>query len=342
MDAAATSSGFAAPVALFVEDLWLVVAALPRLGAALCAAIEVESRRWLMDCKKIFVFIVMLIGGIRLSAWGGGAATDFIDDSNSNTNQWSLSETVVDGSGRKFSNDGESITSPMYDGAVVSVSVSAKNVGFKTDGVRSILKIEAKAPEAELWAEIHQLVFVNGSATNETVSLSRRDNYRQFRLVFVKEIDKQPFAPCAGIVRRISVVAFRKKRIFHLLADIVDDYLFCALFDVFGDGVVVNADRKLYDVFHIYPLSLIYLRRHFRRLPVRKNRLPDRRQPPVHRLPINRQLHTNLVRTASVNGVALDNALADLSALRQQVHHIPDHRREMHVKSFAHVLLPSN
>ena len=78
MDAAATSSGFAAPVALFVEDLWLVVAALPRLGAALCAAIEVESRRWLMDCKKIFVFIVMLIGGIRLSAWGGGAATDFI------------------------------------------------------------------------------------------------------------------------------------------------------------------------------------------------------------------------------------------------------------------------
>ena len=154
--------------------------------AIIVPAVEVLNRRWLMDCKKIFVFIVMLIGGIRLSAWGGGAATDFIDDSNSNTNQWSLSETVVDGSGRKFSNDGESITSPMYDGAVVSVSVSAKNVGFKTDGVRSILKIEAKAPEAELWAEIHQLVFVNGSATNETVSLERGDNYRQFRIVFEK------------------------------------------------------------------------------------------------------------------------------------------------------------
>lgn len=139
-----------------------------------------------MNCKKISVSIVMLIGGIRLSAWGGAVATDFIDDSNSNTNQWSLSETVVDGSGRKFSNDGESIASPMYDGAAVSVSVSAKNVGFRTDGVRSALKIEAKAPGVESWTEIHQLVFANGSATNETVSLGRSDNYRQFRLVFIK------------------------------------------------------------------------------------------------------------------------------------------------------------
>ncbi|MBP3406658.1 MAG: hypothetical protein J6N18_11185, partial [Kiritimatiellae bacterium] len=139
-----------------------------------------------MNCKKLSVSIVMLIGGIRLSAWGGVVATDFIDDSNSNTNQWSLSGTVVDGSGRKFSNDGESITSPIYDGAVVSISVSAKNVGFRTEGASSALKIEAKALESELWTDIHQLVFANGSATNETISLSRSDNYRQFRLTFVK------------------------------------------------------------------------------------------------------------------------------------------------------------
>jgi len=144
------------------------------------------NRRWLMNCKKLSVSIVMLIGGIRLSAWGGVVATDFIDDSNSNTNQWSLSETVVDGSGRKFSNDGEFIASPIYCGAVVSITVSAKNVGFKTAGDRSALKIEAQAPGAELWTEIHQLVFANGSATNETISLSRSDNYRQFRLTFVK------------------------------------------------------------------------------------------------------------------------------------------------------------
>ena len=141
-----------------------------------------------MNCKKISVSILILIGGVRLSAWGGVVATDFIDDSNSNTNQWILSETLVDGSGRKFSNDGESIASPIYDGAVVAVSLSAKNVGFRMDGVRSILKIEAKALGSESWTDIHQLVFVNGSATNETVSLSRRDNYRQFRLVFVKGV----------------------------------------------------------------------------------------------------------------------------------------------------------
>ena len=141
-----------------------------------------------MNFKKLSVSIAMLIGGIRLSAWGGVAATDFIDDSNSNTNQWSLSETAVDGSGRKFSNDGESITSPIYDGAAVSIGVSAKNVGFRTEGTRSVLKIEAKALGSELWTDVHQLVFANGSATNETVSLNRSDNYRQFRLVFVKGV----------------------------------------------------------------------------------------------------------------------------------------------------------
>ena len=139
-----------------------------------------------MSCTKLSMSIVMLIGGIGLSAWGGGMVTDFIGDSNSNTNQWSLSGTVLDGNGRKFSNGGESIASPIYDGAVVSITVSAKNVGFKTAGDRSALKIEAQAPGAESWTEIHQLVFANGSATNETVSLSRSDNYRQFRLTFVK------------------------------------------------------------------------------------------------------------------------------------------------------------
>ena len=139
-----------------------------------------------MSCTKLSMSIVMLIGGIGLSAWGGGMVTDFIGDSNSNTNQWSLSGTVLDGNGRKFSNGGESIASPIYDGAVVSITVSAKNVGFKTAGDRSALKIEAQAPGAESWTEIHQLVFANGSATNETISLSRSANYRQFRLTFVK------------------------------------------------------------------------------------------------------------------------------------------------------------
>ena len=140
----------------------------------------------LMNGKKISASIVMMASGIGLSALGGVSATDFVDDSNSNTNQWVLSETSVDGNGRKFSNNGESITSPAYEGAAVSVTVSAKNVGFRSDDDRSALKIEAKASGSESWTEVHQLVFANGSATNETVSLERRDNYRQFRLVFVK------------------------------------------------------------------------------------------------------------------------------------------------------------
>ena len=139
-----------------------------------------------MNCGKLSVSIAMLICSIGFSVRGGVTVTDFIDDSNSNTNQWNLSETVVDGSGRKFSTDGESITSPMYDGAVVSVTISAKNVNFRTEGARSALKLEAKAPDAELWTQIHQFAFVNGSATNVTVSLERSDNYRQFRIIFAK------------------------------------------------------------------------------------------------------------------------------------------------------------
>ena len=139
-----------------------------------------------MSCIKLSMSVVMLIGGVSLSAWGGVTATDFVGDSNCNTNQWSLSETVVDGSGRKFSNGGESITSPIYEGAAVSLTVSAKMVQYQKDGARSSLTIEAQAPGAESWTEIHQLVFANGSATNETVSLSRSDNYRQFRITFIK------------------------------------------------------------------------------------------------------------------------------------------------------------
>lgn len=141
-----------------------------------------------MNRKKLSVSIVMLSGVIRLSAWGGVTVTDFVDDSNSNTNLWDLSRTTFDdGDGRKFDGTDEPyVTSPEYGGAAVSISVSAKNVGFRNDGERSRLRIEAKSPGAELWTEVHQLVFANGSATNETVSLLRSDNYRQFRLVFVK------------------------------------------------------------------------------------------------------------------------------------------------------------
>ena len=142
-----------------------------------------------MNCNKLLMSIAMSICGLGLSAHGGVTITDFVDDSNSNTNLWDLSRTTFDdGDGRKFDGDNEPfVTSPKYEGAVVSISVSAKNVGFKKESERSLLKILAKAPNDELWTEIHQIVFANGSPTNETVSLLRSDNYRRFQLVFVKK-----------------------------------------------------------------------------------------------------------------------------------------------------------
>lgn len=140
-----------------------------------------------MNRKTMSVLGAMVVCGVGLSAWGGVTLTDFIGDSNSNTNQWELSETEADASnGRKFSNDGESITSPIYDGAVVSITFSAKNVNFRSNEEKCRLRIEAKTPASELWTDVHQLVFASGSATNETVSFSRSADYRQFRIVFLK------------------------------------------------------------------------------------------------------------------------------------------------------------
>ena len=138
-----------------------------------------------MNCKKIFTSSMMLVFGIELSVWGGVSATDFT--SGSNTDQWDLSMTVDDGDkGIKFPDGDESITSPVYGGAAVSVSVSARIYGSNVDGSGSMLKIEARAPATEEWAEVHRLVFTGSSITNDTFSLSRGDDYRQFRLVFVK------------------------------------------------------------------------------------------------------------------------------------------------------------
>lgn len=126
----------------------------------------------------------MMACGSYMSAFAAVEITDFVDDTYENTSQWELSETEKDDRyGRKFSDGGETITSPTYGGAAVSVSVSAKT--FST-GDGSALKIEAKSDGAEAWREIHSLVFADNSATNETIALSRADNYRQFRLSFVK------------------------------------------------------------------------------------------------------------------------------------------------------------
>ncbi|MBO5941121.1 MAG: hypothetical protein J6R18_08010 [Kiritimatiellae bacterium] len=121
-----------------------------------------------------------------MHGFGGIDLTDFIEDTNANTNLWDVSATIADANGRKFSADGQSIVSFVYPGAVVKISLSAKNVNFKKDGAASYLLLEGRKSEQLDWDELHRLRFANGSATNETVNLSRSDNYRQFKITFLK------------------------------------------------------------------------------------------------------------------------------------------------------------
>ena len=127
--------------------------------------------------------LLIMIVGLMSTVWGGVDHTDFVEDVNCNTNLWEMSETELDGNGRKFSDGGECIVSPVYGGAVVEVSVSAKTY---STGDGSSLKIESRTPGSEDWREVHRLVFADNSATNETFALTRADNCRQFRLTFVK------------------------------------------------------------------------------------------------------------------------------------------------------------
>ena len=136
-----------------------------------------------MNRNSLSECILMSVCGLCMSAFAAVETTDFVDDTHENAALWEMSETEKDDHGRKFPNGGEAITSPVYGGAVVAIGVSAKT--FKTDGA-SALKIEARPAGTGDWTEVHRLVFADNSATNETIALSRADNYRQFRLSFIK------------------------------------------------------------------------------------------------------------------------------------------------------------
>ena len=126
-----------------------------------------------------------LIGVAGMVAFGAVETTDFVCDGNGNTNLWELSSTEADLYGRKFSENDDAITSPVYGGAVVSVGVSARM--FST-GNGSALRMEARPSDIENWRVVHRLVFLNNAVTNETFSLSRADDFRQFRLVFERGV----------------------------------------------------------------------------------------------------------------------------------------------------------
>ena len=136
-----------------------------------------------MRCNRLSGYIAIMMCGLCAPVFAAVETVDFVEDIHGNVHLWELSETEKDSNGRKFPDGGETITSPVYGGAAVSVNVSAKM--FST-GDGSSLKIEGRSAANGNWREIHSLVFVDNSATNETVALSRADDFRQFRITFIR------------------------------------------------------------------------------------------------------------------------------------------------------------
>jgi hypothetical protein len=100
------------------------------------------------------------------------------------------------------------VISPEYGGAVVSTSVSAKLEGFNKEKERSAMVIEVPAASGgNEWSEIHRLVFANGSATNETIALSRAANYRRFRIKFAKGVGTMRLGSFAATWRKDGEIA---------------------------------------------------------------------------------------------------------------------------------------
>jgi hypothetical protein len=108
--------------------------------------------------------------------------TDFKSDQSS-FQGWDLTTTDKDDShGRNFQDNNDYIESPLYDGDVISFSLSAKTFG--NDG--SSLVVSARKDKESQFEDVFTLSFANNAETNETVSVARSNHFRQFRLTFKK------------------------------------------------------------------------------------------------------------------------------------------------------------
>ena len=139
-----------------------------------------------MSLEKAFCCALALSCVAAPVGFGAVEFVDFTDGMDVGASAWDLSETEDDAKGRKFPDGGESITSPVYGGAAVSVSVSAQMVGSEIAGSGSSLNVEARNPTGGSWMAIGGIEFAGGTVTNETFALSRSDGFRQFRISFTK------------------------------------------------------------------------------------------------------------------------------------------------------------
>lgn len=139
-----------------------------------------------MGLEKAVCLVLALSCVAASVGFGAVESVDFTDGTDAGASAWDLSETEDDAKGRKFPDGGESITSPVYGGAAVSVSVSAQMVGSNIAGSGSALNIEARNPAAGTWIQVGGIEFAGGTVTNGTFSLSRSGGFRQFRLSFTK------------------------------------------------------------------------------------------------------------------------------------------------------------
>lgn len=146
----------------------------------------------LESLNRIFAFL--LCAFCRIAA-GDVVETDFkVSEMPAG---WDLATTSYDSSnGRKFSEDGQWMSSPVSDGAIVSAVARCKMFGSGIAGSGSALKIEGRTSPSDEWSEAGILFFESAASTNHNLKISRECGFRQLKFTFLKG---------AGTLRVLSV-----------------------------------------------------------------------------------------------------------------------------------------
>lgn len=143
--------------------------------------------RMKISCERL---LVLAFAGVFAWAVEAGVQTaDFSVPEQVGAVGWDLTHTDWDSGttnpGRKFTNDGDEATSPVYGGSVVQVYLTAKCVSMDKDAP-SCLTLLGRDGETGEWQTATTVEFQNGSATNIVLNLARAKDYRQFRVRFDK------------------------------------------------------------------------------------------------------------------------------------------------------------
>jgi hypothetical protein len=124
--------------------------------------------------------------------------TDFAADRYGNVEHWLLESVEHDGdNGIKFSSGDVGVDSPVYNGAVLRLSLEACCINMRL-AEPSSLQILGRSEIDGTWRECAEATFINGSRTNIVFAFPRKDAIRRLRIVFKK---------VSGTLRIISAAA---------------------------------------------------------------------------------------------------------------------------------------